>query len=329
MASALALASHYFAVFLVLPEAAWLLWKLRSRAALAALALPAAVGGALLPLAVRQADHRTEWIESLGLGARIREVGKKWLTGEIAPRATALLLLGLVLAAAACVVAWRRLEAGERTGARLAVLAGTTAVVLPLLVDLAGLHYLISKNVMPALTVLLITLGLLLGARRAGPTALGAGAAIAVAFLGLTVAGAIDPRMQRPDYGGASAAIGPPERGQVVVTQKLGDHPVEVYRPGALPAPTGFASTQVILIRPLPRADSPGGRGPTPAPPPGFVLRGRRERAELHPDLLHRTEARDAARHHADGPRRPEGERARVADGPGPPCTGRVPRMRS
>ena len=49
-------------------------------------AVVAAAGAALVPLAVDQASHnRTEWIEALSLPARVREVGKKWLTGEIGP----------------------------------------------------------------------------------------------------------------------------------------------------------------------------------------------------------------------------------------------------
>src|SRR5262245_7217231 len=55
LASALALATHYFAVFLIVPELIWLLWtKPARRPALAAGAFVLAVGLALLPLAVHQ-----------------------------------------------------------------------------------------------------------------------------------------------------------------------------------------------------------------------------------------------------------------------------------
>src|SRR3954447_17819311 len=42
-ASSLALLSHYFAAFVVIPEAAWLLWRVRKRSVLIAVAVPSVV----------------------------------------------------------------------------------------------------------------------------------------------------------------------------------------------------------------------------------------------------------------------------------------------
>ncbi len=272
-----ALLSHYFAAFLVIPEAVWLIWVTRRRVVALTAIVPLVVGVALVPLAVRQSDHRTEWIESLTLLQRIREVVKKWATGEIAPVSTWQLGLVLVLVGLGCLVAVRRSGRSAGRGGRVVVGIGAGAVLVPLLVDLAGLHYLISKNVMPALTVLLIALGLILGGRQSGRAA-GAAALLAVLFfLGLTLAGSLDPAMQRPDIRGAAAALGPPGRDQVVVTQRLGDQPLKVYRPGAVPLGARGLDQQLVVVRPLPRADVAQTRGPTPAPPAGFVLQGRRD----------------------------------------------------
>ncbi len=59
VAASLALLSHYFAVFLLLPMGVWLLWATIPRGfshVLYALALPAIVGVALVPLISPRAD---------------------------------------------------------------------------------------------------------------------------------------------------------------------------------------------------------------------------------------------------------------------------------
>ena len=277
LASAAALATHYFAVFLVGVEAVWLLcvfWRRRDarRWVVPAVGAVVIVGTALLPLAVDQASHnRTEWIEALSLPTRVREVGKKWLTGEIGPVASWELALFVVVVGVLLVMALRR---GRQRGALLAAAVGGGALFVSLVVDLAGARYLISKNEMPALTVLLVALGAGLAGGRAG----WAGAGVAACFfLGLTVAVDFVPSMQRPDVRDAAAAIGPRARDQVVVTPRLGDAPLAVYRRGAVPMGAGWPVGVVLLVLPLPRADTGGPRPATPTAPAGFRLAGRED----------------------------------------------------
>jgi mannosyltransferase len=71
--SALALAIHYFALFLIFGEASFLLRRHR-RAVWVATASIAAAGVPLLPLAVYQAKYgSSSWIRSVGLGLRTKE----------------------------------------------------------------------------------------------------------------------------------------------------------------------------------------------------------------------------------------------------------------
>lgn len=274
-ASAASVLSHYFAGYLVAVEAVWLVLATRRRAALVASGAVAAVGAALIPLVVSQADNRTQWIEALPLWSRIKEVAKKWVTGEIAPTHNWQLAVVSLLVGAAIVHAAIRLTASERRGAALALGVGGAALVTPLVLDLAGLHYLISKNVMPALTVLLIGVAVILGAERARIAGM-AGAAVACAlFLAITIDGAVDPALQRPDFRAAARALGAPIRGQVVLTPNLGGAPIALYRPGAAPLPAGWMTNEVILVEPLPRADVSSVRPATPAAPAGFAYRGR------------------------------------------------------
>ena len=277
-ASSAAILSHYFAGFLVATEAVWLVFATRRRGEIFASVAVAAVGAAMIPLVISQADNRTQWIEHMSLQSRIKEVVKKWVTGEISPTRNWQLALVALLVGASIVYAARRLTRHERRGVVLAVGAGGAAVLIPLVLDLAGLHYLISKNVMPALTVLLIGVGVILGADKARSAGI-AGAAVASAFfLFLTLDDAIDPALQRPDYQAAAKALGAPAREQVVVTPNLGNEPLALYRPGAAPTPSGgWTTRQIVVVQPLPRADVSRHRPPTPAAPPGFVFEGRRD----------------------------------------------------
>jgi 4-amino-4-deoxy-L-arabinose transferase-like glycosyltransferase len=278
IASSLAVLSHYFAAFLVGPEAVWLVLATRRRSAILATAAVAAVGAALVPLVISQADNRTQWIEKLGLWSRVREVAKKWVTGEIAPtRNWQLAVIGLS-AGIVIVYAATRLSGRERRGAVLAVGAGGAALLTPLILDVAGLHYLISKNVMPALAVLLIGTGLILGAEGARIAGAAGAAVVCVFFLAITLDGAVNPALRRPDYRAAASGLGPAARDQVIVSPHLGYEPLAVYRPGAKTMPAGgWPTSRVVVALPLPRADTSDRRPPTPAAPAGFVFEGRRD----------------------------------------------------
>lgn len=264
---ALALWTHYFAVFLVAAEAAWLLWcsDARRRVALAVAAV-AAAGLAVLPLALDQADGRTDWITGQGLATRVGAVVSKFLLGEVDPVGNA--VLALVAAAAAGLALWCALRLRDRS--RLAVAAGVAAagVALPLALEPAGLHYLIARNVIAALPVAAVAAGLALSRERAGI----AGAVLLSAFcLALVVAGALDHRLQRPDYGSAARALVPVQPGQAVVTPFFGSTPLEYYLPGSAAGQANVSS--FTLVQALRRRDAGGpDRDPVPKPPPGFRL---------------------------------------------------------
>ncbi len=268
-AAVLVLWTHYFAAFLVAPELLWLLWRSpeRRRVALACAAV-AAAGAAELPLALDQADGRTDWITSQLLGARVAGVASKFLLGEVDPTSDAALVV--VALAAAALAGWGalRAERSERTALMLAAGVAAVAIALPLALEAVGAHYLVAKNVIAALPVLAVAAGIALGVRRWGL----AGAIGLCAFsLAIVVAGALDPRLQRPDYGAAARELSPLAPGQVVVTPFHGSVPLELYLRGAVVGPA--TTTNLTLVQPLRRRDAGGpDRDPTPPAPAGFVL---------------------------------------------------------
>ena len=87
---ALALATHYFAVVAVAPQAVWLLVEhRRSRAVRWAVAVVALCGLALIPLAISQnGTGHDSWIASAALGMRLRQIVPQFMIGTGAPART-------------------------------------------------------------------------------------------------------------------------------------------------------------------------------------------------------------------------------------------------
>lgn len=222
------LLTHYFGVFLLLGELAALLWRLPARRrALVVAAVPAGlVGAALIPLArIQQADGRVEWIGGSPLGERAAEVGRElatWDAGLISASSPApggpwgvLALAGVVTAAALAALAIRR----RAPGAAVAVAITGIALGVPLLLALGSLDFFKDRNLMAAWLPLAVALGAGLAAartRRARAAAAAAAGLVAVAGIAVTLQVAARPELQRTDWRGIAARLGPPREGRVI-----------------------------------------------------------------------------------------------------------------
>jgi 4-amino-4-deoxy-L-arabinose transferase-like glycosyltransferase len=202
--SAAALATHYFAIFPLAVEAAWLLLRLRHRRELlVVLALPAVVGAALLPLVIYQHAHVPRpWTSSFTVADQARAIAQSFLVGitwtSIIHRAGVALLA--VLAAAALVALMRSADPGQRrAGGQLALLFVLT-VGLPVIVSLLGTNYLAPRNVLYGWPVLALLVAL--GACRRAAGRISAAALLAGLAISLAIVIAVDatPRLQRDDW---------------------------------------------------------------------------------------------------------------------------------
>ncbi len=208
---ALALATHYYAVVVVAPQAAWLLWKLRRyRTVQTGLSVVALCGVALIPLALSQ--HSTghdSWIAHSDLGVRLRQIIPQFLIGTDAPARTVLKFLAMALALVGLgfLVGRRRSREGQR-----GMLAGGLALagfVLSLAFIAAGSDALITRNIiglwLPA--ALAIAAGLAL----ARPRILAAGAAAGLCAIGVVAAVGVatDYKLQRPNWRVVAQVLGP------------------------------------------------------------------------------------------------------------------------
>ena len=103
--SSLALMTHFFAGFLVAPEALWLLWGARVAAAGAAVGVVALVQVAMVPFALIDTGHGVGWIAHAPRKVRLSQAISEWAVSILYRRTT--VNQGLLAGAALLVVASR------------------------------------------------------------------------------------------------------------------------------------------------------------------------------------------------------------------------------
>jgi mannosyltransferase len=278
--SALALASHYFAAFLVLPEAIWLAAapasRRRTTPAVASVTLAAL---ALLPLALHQKSlDLASFITGDSLAFRMARTGKNFLVGFDSPLERELsVVAGLIaLGGAAAAFAWSR--NAERRGAKVAAALGVLAIALPLLLAIAGVDYLDTRNLLPAWIPLMTVVAAGLLTRRAGVVGLAGLALIGlIAVLGV----ATHPAWQREDWRGMAQALGRPTGPRAIIVPASGRRALELYLPRLSELPQeGSPVREIAIVYPVRR--KAGEEHPLPPPRPatpalaGFTLSKRR-----------------------------------------------------
>jgi mannosyltransferase len=292
LAAAAALATHYFAAFVVVPQAIWLLARSRDRRrAVVAVGAVGAVGVALVPLAVHQSENEgARFIGFSDLGSRVLQVPKQFLVGYDLPGEVAFAVGAGALAAAALALLFTRADARARRGAWIALALIAAIVALPLAMALLGADYFLARNVIAAWIPFAVVLAAGLAATsRAGP-------AIAVAlcgvFLAATIAVAATPEFQRDDWRDAAKALGHPTVTRaLVVTPLNGRVPLSLYArdlrsfpagglhltaPRIPPQPDGGATASIPLreIDLLGVAERRAGQRPSPPRPPSPAIPG-------------------------------------------------------
>ncbi|MBV9607239.1 MAG: glycosyltransferase family 39 protein [Solirubrobacterales bacterium] len=210
--SSLAIATHFFAGFLVAPEALWLLWSARTRLTAAAVVCVGAVQLAMLPFAVTDTGHGTGWIAQISRKVRVSQAISEWGVSILYRRTTIAvgLLGGAVLLVATVLLVVFGGDARVRRGAAVAAVLGGAVWVLPLLAGLLGQDYFLSRNVIPAV----LPLAVVLGAACAAPRLRLLGGLLAVVLIGMFAYATIQVQtsayLQRPDWRSVARALGAP-----------------------------------------------------------------------------------------------------------------------
>jgi mannosyltransferase len=271
LSSVLALLTHYFAVFLVGPEALALLirvWAPRRapgsrkramglgvaasapatrlstgspprpallRQTLLALAAVLACGAALAPLVSAQAGRGTQWIGSWALSGRLVQIPGYFLLGANGSvLGHGLLALAALPPLAAVVLSYLLLRRGVLTRAQIeagALVAGLGIVAILIPLALA----LVGADYLAPRNLIAdwvpLSAALALVLAAGGRAGLVLGVVICLSGAGVLVATDLDPRLERADWNAVARALAPGSQDRAIVTVELGASPLEYYLP--------------------------------------------------------------------------------------------------
>jgi mannosyltransferase len=270
LSGALALLTHYFAVFLLIPMVLWLLRdRSARRAALPAAAALAVVGLALLPLISAQGGHGTQWIGRWALSSRLQAIPQYFLTGYSgSPLGHGVeLLVALPILAGVALGAWRLGSPSSapperppapvsahattpapgavgaqsptpsaRDGAWIALAIAAFSVLAPIVLAVFGADYLAPRNLVAAMIPVSVLLAILLAAiDRPDAPALPIGALLSALVLAAFLIVSLDvdasPRLQRGNWRDLAKLLDRVGPPRAITTVELGAAPLEYYLP--------------------------------------------------------------------------------------------------
>jgi uncharacterized membrane protein len=276
LSAALALATHYFALFLVAPEAAWLLYRsVDRRTTVKAVAIVAAVAAALLPLAVHQSRYteHTAWISGGGLGGRAAYLLHQLVIGAYPTSYIRPLIVAVPVVVILGLFRWT--ERTERDGALLALAFGIVAVGAPFALALVGDlffggrgDYFLFRNLIVATVPLTIAAAAVLGTERAGKAGLLACALVCSLLVAVSIEISRRPDLQRPDARAVAAVVRSPPGLRAILLDPRTSLPLRLYLPRLEDfRQQGAYLNEIDVVEETNNANSPQADR---SPPPGF-----------------------------------------------------------
>ncbi len=236
--SGLALATHYYALLAIVPQAVWLLaTHRRNRSVQIAFGAVAVCGLALIPLAISQnGTGNANWIAPIPLGSRLRQIFPQFLIGFQSPAQGAVYALAAVCVLLGLVLLATRSEQSERRAALGAGALALSGLVLNLVLVAGGVDDLITRNVIALWLPAAVMLAGGLGAQRAGVAGIAGAAVLCGCGIVAAVGVATERTLQRPDWRAVARVLstGPAVGGErAILVQHYRDLlPLSLYVPG-------------------------------------------------------------------------------------------------
>jgi mannosyltransferase len=209
--SALAISTHFFAGFVIAPEALLLLWQWRTRSVFWAVGVVAAAQLAILPFALVDAGHGTTWIartpRAFRLGQTALEFGVNTMFRSFST-AEGLIVAAAVLGAVALLIV-RGGDQITRAGAAVVGAIVAFGFFVPLALGFFGQDYFLARNEI----VIWLPLAIVCAGACVVPRGRVVGGALAAALLAMFVVSQItiqtNGNYQRPQWRTLAQAIGP------------------------------------------------------------------------------------------------------------------------
>ena len=256
-----AVATHYFAVFIIAAEAAWLLYALgiRRSTVIATLVLGVACC-ALVPVVIRQFREHGEPIGG-SLRTRVAQIPVHLVVGAGITAVTwgkvALAVMVLLLGFAAWALVARS-PSDARRGGSIAVGVALTGILIPVVGAFGGADYFKTLYFVATIPLFAIAVGQGFASARGGVAA-----TVTTVAIGLSITGyvAATPWLQRPDLRGIAASLGSPQVDRAIVlspTARIG-----VYMHSLLDVPAGGERVSEVDFVALPTKSA----GEVPHPP--------------------------------------------------------------
>jgi hypothetical protein len=286
LAGSLALLTHYFAVFLLIPMVLALLRdRATRRAALPVVGALVLVGLALLPLISAQGGHGTQWIGRWPLRERLEAIPQYYLTGYSGlplGRGIELLVALPILAGLALGLLHMRSRRRERSDLEksniglhrvlIALAIAACGVMIPIVLVGFGADYLAPRNLVAAMIPVTAVIAVVTVWPGTGRLGFALAVTIALAFLAISLDVDLSPRLQRGNWRDVAKALRAAPREHVISTVELGSAPLEYYLRG-LHELREDSSVRVSEIDETGYAPLRASAGEPPAP--GFHLRAR------------------------------------------------------
>jgi mannosyltransferase len=248
LAAALALGTHYFAAFVLVPEAFWLFVRRRRERADVAFAFGtiAVVALALLPLAATQRG-RGDWIGSYSFSGRLLNVPEQFLTGyqvpwEVVPT------LAIVVTVLALLVISVRAEPGALRAMAIPATVAVGGLALVVIAAAFDNDYLLTRNVIGLWPPAAAAIAIGLAAPRLGRAGPALATAVCVIGTGLAVWNAATPDARRPSYDELARALGSADQPRLIVSQSSFSSPLVLYADNTHPATDEELTTQELVV---------------------------------------------------------------------------------